>query len=324
VTAATCFKCGRDLRDSIPAQPVSPASVRQKARVNGLAVGCIVIIAIAILGAVIAFLMQPSTTGTTKPSLSAAQRKAALARQKAAAEAEQSIVRGEKADLKAAAGLVNQAGNLVTGYAVQGTTATIQVDADAWDNLSDQDKQLMQKGLEGSWSVTWEHYHSQHPETQLNFYIVNLANDQLFSDIIDLRDTSHPERAAYEQQRLSGAGAYKVVEQWSWCADGLGQRAIVLSHNSNDLVPAFHRFLASLNGDRSKCITFEVFTDQATLDESKSSSEDYPDSELVHQWTHELQYTNNPNSGLEEWNFGVKTLSDGTHDFIQHVIHAGN
>jgi len=127
-----------------------------------------------------------------------------------------------------------------------------------------------------------------------------------------------------EQQRLSGVGAYKVVEQWNWCGDGLGQRAIVLSHNPNDLVPAFKKFLASLNGDRSKCITFEVCPDQATLDQSKSGSENYPDSELVHQWTHELQYTNNPNSGLEEWNFGVKPLSDGTHDFVPHVIHAAN
>jgi hypothetical protein len=240
---------------------------------------------------------------------------------RASAAVEQVARTKELADLKAVESLVNSGGQIVTGTAVQDTTAVVQVDGDSWEPMSDQDKHLTESSLERAWSITWSQNHAQHDETTLFFQMEDLAHDRLFSDAISLTSTFHPERAVFERARLSGAGAYKVVEEWSWCGDGIGQRAIVISHKPEDLVPAFHRFLDSLNGDRSKCITFEVFTDQATLDQSKSTSDDYPDSELVHQWTHELQYTNNPNTGLEEWDYGITTRSDGTHDFVQHVIH---
>jgi hypothetical protein len=312
-TASFCQNCGRSVAPSAtPTQPsTSPPLPTQAKKPNCFGIGCLGLLGLFLFTIIVSAIVSNENNSTQPSGVPSHQ----------VTVNEKAIVPKEEADVKAAFGLLNQYGRIVTGYAIGGTSATVQVDQDAWDPMSDQDKHLLEQGLEGAWTTTWDQHHNPHGPTSLHFYIEDMAHDNLFTDVITLPDTSHAERTAYEQSRLSGAGAYKVVEQWSWCGDGLGQRAIVLSHNPNDLVPAFHRFLASLDGDRSKCIMFEVFTDQATLDQSKSISDDYPDSELVHQWTHELQYTNNPNTGLEEWDFGITTLSDGTHDFVQHVVH---
>lgn len=312
-----CPNCGKPAVQAPPIQTSKvPGQNRERRAVNGIIVTAILLI---VVFGVLSRNSQPSTTRHAPPTRTTT--KGVIRTAPPTATDETKVVPKELADLKAVGGLLNQSGQIVTGYAISRTAATLQIDGNAWEPMSDQDKRLLEQSLERAWSITWDQHHTPHEATTLQFYMEDLSSDRLFSDEITLPDTNHAERAAFEKERLSGGGAYNVVEQWSWCGDGIGQRAIVVSHNPNDLVPAFHRFLSSLNGDRSKCIMFEVFTDQATLDQSKSVSDEYPDSELVHQWTHELQYTNNPNTGLEEWDFGVKTLPDGTHDFVQHVVH---
>jgi hypothetical protein len=328
--AAYCSKCGRPLSTSVPAISVAPLPTSPSpppklgSRNSASGVGCLGLIVLAIALALWSLhdnSSQPShgaKLGVTHPA--ATHQAVKVANEKA-------IAKSEEADLKAAAGLLNQSGNLLTGYGVQGTAAKMRIDGDLWEPLSDQDKHLLEQTLEQAWTTTWNHYHSQHGATQLQFEIVNLADDRIYSDIIDLPDTPHPERVAYEQARLSGVGAYKVIEQWDIpCAGngGIGQRAIVLSHKASDLPAAYHRFLGSLNGDRSKCITFEVFSNNDALAQSKSVSDTYTDAEMQAQWNNELQYMNNPNSGYEAYTFGTKRLADGSIDIDQHVLHQGN
>jgi len=328
--AVFCPKCGKQIAVSTP---VSPRSQTLPSKPTyGLTPGLTAVGIFAVIFVVI--ILSVATHHTTK---TANVKHQVVARQSVthqvvpqpvkAGPDETALAAKEEVDLKAVAGLLNQSGNIVTGYGIQGTSGTIQLDGDIWEPLSDQDKTLLKQSLEQAWTTTWSHYHPMHGATQLTFDLVDLANDKLYSDVIDLPDTSHPERAAYEQSRLSGLGAYKVIEQWDIpCAGsgGLGQRAIVMSHKASDLPTAYHRFIASLNGDRSKCITFDVFANEDALTESKSNSDTYTDAEMKAQWDNELEYIYNPTSGFEQYTFGTKRLADGSIDVNQQILHGGN
>ncbi len=97
------------------------------------------------------------------------------------------------------------------------------------------------------------------------------------------------------------------------------------SHNPRDLPKAWAYYDASIGHDRTKCIQFEAYANEAALRIGTGHHAGSRDTAAAMrtEWLNEYMYQLNVNNGYEAWTYGIKRYPNGAIDIDQHVVNPG-
>ena len=254
--------------------------------------------------------------------------------QQRASRADQAVDARARADVRMAADTVNEKTGkpLFRGELVEGDRLALKLDANVWDAVSDQDKKIVEQNWGTEWAKIYALYHGGNAADgrwiTVDFY--DLADRRIYHE--NFRIVSAARARAGGPVAPSGGpngpAPYVVLEEWSYPCGGNGAhgaRVMLKNHNPRDLPKAWAYYDASIGHDRTKCIQFEAYANEAALriGTGHHSGPRYTDADTRTEWLNEYMYQFNANNGYEAWIYGIKRYPNGAVDIDKHIVNPG-
>jgi hypothetical protein len=218
------------------------------------------------------------------------------------------------------------------GKLVEGDRLALKLDANVWDVISDQDKKIAEQNWATVWARLYAQYHGGNAADghwiTLDFY--DLADRRVYHENFKIVSPARPHSngSGAASGGANGPAPYVVLEQWSYSCGGNGAhgaRVMLKSHNPRDLPKAWAYYDASIGHDRTKCIQFEAYANEAALriGTGHHAGPRYTDADMRTEWLNEYMYQLNVNNGYEAWIYGIKRYPNGAIDIDKHVVNPG-